>query len=90
MNLKSLTSNPWTTAAGLFSALGAFANIGWQVTTGHVNPQGLWADMLAIGIGLGLIAAKDANTHSTLGQMTEATVASAETPPSPPALVRAS
>jgi hypothetical protein len=65
MNWETTFKNPRTTWAGLFTALGAIADAGTQLVTGHVDPERLWLDIGVIAGGLGLVAAKDGETRST-------------------------
>jgi hypothetical protein len=68
-NWQSIIKNPVTSWAGVFTALGALADAGLQITSGHVDPGRLWLDLGTIAGGLGLVGAKDAATHSTMAEV---------------------
>jgi hypothetical protein len=73
MDWKTIWKNPRTTFAGIFTALGALADAGYQLSTGHVDPERLWLDMGVIAGGLGLVAAKDGATNPTSLEVQQAT-----------------
>jgi hypothetical protein len=72
MNWQTAFKNPRTTWAGFFTALGAIADAGTQIVSGHVDPPRLWLDLGMIATGFGLVAAKDGDTHSTTQEVRSA------------------
>ena len=60
MNL--ILTNWKTSLAGVSMILGALADVAHQAATGQGDPNRLWADVMAVSGGVGLLFARDAKT----------------------------
>jgi hypothetical protein len=59
-NIPSFLVNWKTSAAGLVPMLLALADLITQITSGHLDPNHVYADLGALAVGLGLVGASDA------------------------------